>query len=270
MNKSARFAPEHDRERCVSDCPHNSTLRRKPSRKPVSWSLPGNYLVIQAPLTRRRNRIRATAVARAVNYPHGMSTEDAVTVVVVDDHPLYRRALGEVLADAGWVVAAQAGTLRQAKDLNVASADLALVDLQLPDGNGLELLSTYTCPVVTMSASAQGRDVHSSLQSGSRGYITKTAQALELMSALRTALNAPPGLTSHAKQELHKYLEVPGRPNLTARESELLAYLQQGVTTTRDLAGVLHVTERTVKAHLSSIYLKTGTRNRAELLAQRS
>lgn len=188
-------------------------------------------------------------------------------VAIVDDHPLWRQALVTVLTTHQWSVVSQAPSAASGRSLldTQPALDLLIVDVELPDGSGLDLLThPYAPPAVTVSASVSGRHIHHALASGARGYVTKDTPADQLMAVIDQALAGRTGLSDSAQAALREYT-AHARAPLTPRETSVVACIAEGHTTTRQVAKRLHITERTVKAHLTSVYQKTGIQDRTSL-----
>ena len=129
-------------------------------------------------------------------------------ILIIDDHRLFREAIGHVLRELEEkVVLIEAGTAEEAIGMvrHYQDLDLILLDLNMPGMGGLSSLPKLlelapTAPVVVVSGSAAGVDVRSAINAGAAGFIPKTASSHELASALRVVLSGeiyvPPSLLS--------------------------------------------------------------------------
>jgi len=202
-----------------------------------------------------------------------------VKVLVVDDHPLIREALRQVLKqldnhvellEAPSAVEALAAAA-QSDDL-----DLILLDLTLPDSDGFGLLSKLRAqypeiPVVVLSASEQPETVIRALDAGAMGFIPKTSPNDVLIGALRLVLSRgvylpPQVLRQHAATFASL---TPASPasfrdvGLTERQAQVLALLVQGKPN-KLICRDLHLAEGTVKIHITAILKALQVTNRTQ------
>jgi DNA-binding NarL/FixJ family response regulator len=152
------------------------------------------------------------------------------------------------------------------------------MDLDMPDLNGLaatRILSVDlpASKVVMLTASEDDADLFEAIKSGAQGYLFKTVKADQLMSVLEAVERGEPGLTPALARKLLTEFARPPAPHherasdeLTDREREVLELLVQGVTSNRELAERLVVTENTVKYHLRNILDKLHLQNRAQVV----
>jgi DNA-binding NarL/FixJ family response regulator len=195
-------------------------------------------------------------------------------VLLVDDHPLFREGVRHALeTEPDFTVAAEAATLREAESLaRDGDFDLAVVDLSLPDGNGLDLVKSLRAlprppTVLVMSVYASGEFVRTAFRLGASGYVTKGTTSRILFDALRAIADG--GV--YADPEIAAVLVSPdsgswsnGLRTLTPRELDVAETLSRG-RTTQESADELGVSPKTIEAHRSNIYRKLGIRNVAEL-----
>jgi DNA-binding NarL/FixJ family response regulator len=136
--------------------------------------------------------------------------------------------------------------------------DAMVVDLNLPDGNGLDLIrwarkNSKEIAIVMLTMSDSESDLIAAMSAGASGYVKKSAPLSELISVLKRALIAPNSFT--ASEIVSALKTVSAAKLLTQREVEVLRALA-GVGDTRELASQLHISESTFKTHVSSIYRK--------------
>jgi DNA-binding NarL/FixJ family response regulator len=205
-----------------------------------------------------------------------VSADEAVRVLVVDDHPVWRRALTRDLGDAGIEVVGEAGSVGEAAATARATRPtVVLLDLQLPDGHGADAIASFAdldpVPhVLVLSASGESTDVLAAVRAGACGYLTKSAQPEALVSAVRaTHLGEPvftPSLAGLVLGEFRRLSHDPGpeRPLLTDRETEVLRLVSQGLNS-KDIAARLVLSHRTVQNHTQSVLTKLHLHNRVEL-----
>ncbi|MHB8293390.1 MAG: response regulator [Acidimicrobiales bacterium] len=191
-----------------------------------------------------------------------------IRVVLVEDHPLYRRGLLDALSESGEVVVvALAGSIEEIEACEV-DADLVVLDLNLPGRSGVDAVGELTSrglQVLVLSASGSEHDVVEAIGRGAGGYLTKRAEVEEILRAISIVssggLYVSPTLASY----LIRAEVAPRAPLLlTPREREVLRLLAEGETD-HDIAEQLFISVSTVHSHLDRIREKTGQRRRAGL-----
>lgn len=199
-----------------------------------------------------------------------------VKVFIVEDHELMRVALREALASESWIkVVGEAATVAEAaRRIPMIGPDVALLDLRLPDGNGIELcrevksrLETVRCLIVTQHSDEEA--LMDSVIAGAAGYVTKDIPIDQLIDAVRRVAAGESLLSAESVQAAMKRLQAAaGRDDktsdLTAKESEVLTLIGEGLSN-REIAGRLFLAEQTVKNYVSRILAKLGMKGRTEL-----
>jgi DNA-binding NarL/FixJ family response regulator len=204
--------------------------------------------------------------------------ERPVRVMVVDDHPMWRNAVARDLAEAGYDVVAAIGDGAQA--IRVAAAvrpDVVVLDLQLPELSGVDvihgLLAQAPTRVLVLSASGEESDVLEAVKAGATGYLLKSAQRDEFLTAVaRTAAGDAVFTAGLAGLVLGEYRRLaitdaaadPGVPSLTERETEVLRLVAKGLSY-KDIAERLVLSHRTVQNHVQNTLNKLQLHNRVEL-----
>lgn len=202
-------------------------------------------------------------------------------VLIADDHGLFRDGLRSLLEARGIEVVGEARNGREALDLALRlRPDVVLMDLAMPELSGLEatrLLSAQapTTNVVVVTASEDDADLFEAIKSGAQGYIFKNLEADQFFPLLEGVTRGEPALSPGLARKLLREFGRPavaagqetGPAALTAREREVLELLVAGVTSNRELAERLVVSENTVKYHLRNILDKLHLRNRAQVVA---
>jgi DNA-binding NarL/FixJ family response regulator len=200
-------------------------------------------------------------------------------VVVVDDHPMFRSGLTALLEAIPDVeVVGQAGTGAQAEQV-VASTlpDVVLMDLNLPDISGREVTARITAqyPQVAVLALTMLEDqatIIDTIRAGARGYLLKEATPDQIMRAVQAVSNGQavfggPAATS-VLAAVGNSPRLPSKlQQLTEREREVADLLAQGLTNAA-IAQRLHVSDKTVRNHVSNIFMKLGVRDRAAAVAR--
>jgi DNA-binding NarL/FixJ family response regulator len=203
-------------------------------------------------------------------------------ILIVDDHALVRRGLHYVVKegfpDADVIEAESAAAALEALSDGV-TVDLALVDVRMPDLDGLELLRALKVdrpemPVIMLSTYDNAPYVKRALADGAAGYLLKEATPEDLSQAINVAMSGSGNVLSpRVIQNLFEEHEAAGRDhaangrrgeyNLTQREHDILALLAEG-RANREIAQRLYLSEKTVKAHLAAIFRKLGVTNRTQ------
>jgi len=193
-----------------------------------------------------------------------------IRVVVVDDHPLVRTGLSSMLEVAGIVVVGTAADGLAGVDVALAERpDVVLVDLSMPrlDGVGAtrRLLEAWPEARVVVLTSFSDRDrVLAAFDAGATGFLLKDSEPEDLVRGIEAAARGEAPVAPRAARALID--DRQGRApvaNLTAREREVLAELAVG-RSNKEIGWRLGITEKTVKAHLTSIYSGLGVMDRTE------
>jgi DNA-binding NarL/FixJ family response regulator len=198
-------------------------------------------------------------------------------ILIVDDHALVRRGMSYVVKE-GFPDAevSEAGSAAAALViLRAEKIDLALVDVRMPDLDGLDLLRSVKSewpdiPVIMLSTYENAPYVKRALSDGASGYLLKDATPEDLSQAINVAISGSGNVLSpRVIQNLFDDAESNahnGRRSefsLTQRENDILGLLSEG-RSNRDIAQSLFLSEKTVKAHLAAIFRKLGVTNRTQ------
>ena len=201
---------------------------------------------------------------------------NTVRVVVVDDHPIFRKGLVEAIQDEpGITVCGEAGTVGTAlATIAEHKPDVAIVDLSLKDESGLDVVSALarTHPAVrVLVLSGYDERLHAdrALKAGALGYIMKDKAATELLEAVR---RVAAGKSYVSPETADRILSSLGRSRrrspvdrLSDRERHVLTLMGRGVAT-REIAAQLDLSVKTVESHYAHIKEKLGLRNARELM----
>lgn len=222
----------------------------------------------------------AAAPAPAAPAPETLLERDGpARVLLVDDHPLAREGLRQLLADrADVAVMAEATDGDEAVERALAlRPDVVLMDLQLPRRSGLDATRAIRedwpeARVLILSSFAGEDSLFAALQAGARGYLPKDADAEELAAAIRTLHSGGsmirPDMAAHLVDRFGELAERERLPEpLTERELEVLGLAAAGLRN-RDIADRLVVTEKTVKFHLTQVYAKLQASGRADAIVR--
>jgi len=204
-----------------------------------------------------------------------------VKVLIVDDHALVRRGMGHVVRECftDAEVTEAAGAAEALEMMSASEADIALVDVRMPEADGLELLHDMKArwpdlPVIMLTSFDHAQYVRRALAEGAAGYMLKDATPDDLEQAIRIALSGGGNVLSpRVIQNLFENMEggsasEDGHPsrspgNLTQRETDIMAHLSEGKSN-RDISRALFLSEKTVKAHLAAIFRKLAVTNRTQ------
>jgi DNA-binding NarL/FixJ family response regulator len=200
------------------------------------------------------------------------------TVMVVDDHPIWRDAVARDLADDGFnVVATAEGVAAARRRAAVVKPDVVVMDMRLGDGDGVQATTEVlevspSTRVLVLSASDEREDVLEAVKAGATGYLVKSASKAELADAVRaTAAGRAVFTPSLAGLVLGEYRRIaqdpssgPATPSLTERETEVLRFVAKGLSA-RQIAEKLSLSHRTVENHVQATFRKLQVANRVEL-----
>ncbi|ACZ37594.1 response regulator [Sphaerobacter thermophilus] len=201
-------------------------------------------------------------------------------VIIADDHALFRDGLRSLLEARGVEVVAEARNGREAVELaRQLRPDIVLMDLTMPVMGGLEATRLISAElpdvnVVVLTASEDDADLFEAVKSGAEGFLPKNLEAEQFFDLLQGVTEGQPALTPGLARKVLNEFARPAAPRpertaeeLTEREREVLELLVQGVTSNKDLADRLFVSENTVKYHLRNILNKLHLQNRAQVIA---
>ncbi|MFE5340086.1 response regulator [Isoptericola sp. NPDC056578] len=192
-------------------------------------------------------------------------------VVVVDDHPVFRHGLVSLLESEGFdVVAGAAGAAEALSVIAALAPDVALLDLGLPDGDGLDVVRQVaaTSPSIRIVVVTMYDDeglVREAVAAGAAGYVVKDASPAQLVAAVRAAVLGAVVLGSSVVPAVG-LLRPPAKDDpygLTPRELDVLDLVARGLSN-RQIAERLSLSGKTVSNNVSVLLAKLGVANRAE------
>ena len=205
-------------------------------------------------------------------------SEQAIRILIADDHPVFRfglRALLESQSDMTVIGEAESGdeTVRLAKTFQ---PDVVVLDVNMPRMNGIDATRqiTATTPSIAVLIITMFDDdtVFTAMQAGARGYLLKGAQGDETLRAIRAVANGEvifsPGVAEHMMAYFARGMKAAPDapfPDLTPREGEILELLAQGLTNTA-IAEKLVLSPKTIRNHVSNIFSKLQVATRSEAI----
>jgi DNA-binding NarL/FixJ family response regulator len=194
-----------------------------------------------------------------------MSGPDQPRLFLVDDHPLVRTALAQLLAGAGFDPAGQAGTSAEAlAHPALAASHLAVVDLALGEEGGIDLIRKLRArgqAVLVYSMHEESHVIRRALEAGAGGYVTKREAAESLATAIRAVLAGARYLSPRAEAALQELTPVDG---LSGQQQQIYRLLGQGAAN-EDIARQLGISVRTLESYCVRIMDKLGTQGIKEL-----
>ena len=197
-----------------------------------------------------------------------------ISVVIIDDHTLVRQGVVSLIqAEPDLVVVGEASSIAEGEALLASTrADVMLVDVSLPDGNGIELTRSVreqspTMGIVVLTMHNDDETLLSALDAGASALVLKSASSEEVVDAVRRAAVAPDAFSASglAGAMRRHQAAAMARPQLTPREQEVLQHLAAGGSVA-DVAKALYMSESTVKTHIGKVYDKLGVHNRAAVI----
>ncbi|MHA6796084.1 response regulator [Pseudonocardia bannensis] len=210
-----------------------------------------------------------------------MIEQTPVTVMVVDDHPIWREGVARDLTERGCRVVATAPDADAAiRIAPAANPRVVLMDLNLGATSGVAAIAGILeklpdTKVLVLSASGEHADVLDAVKAGASGYLVKSASAEELLDAVhRTADGFPvftPGLAGLVLGEYRRlagepsHRDSPAVPALTERETEVLRLVAKGMTA-KQIGERLVLSHRTVESHVQNTLRKLQLHNRSQLV----
>jgi len=198
-----------------------------------------------------------------------------VRAFLLDDHEIVRRGVRDLLESSGDIeVVGEAATAEQALDrVPLSNPDVAVLDVQLPDGSGIEvcreLISSHPgLHCVMLTSFTDDEALLDAVIAGASGYIVKDVRGADIVaSVLRVAAGESlldPALVARARDRLRRGAEEDARlKGLTPQEHRILALLAEG-RTNRQIANEMFLAEKTVKNYVSNLLSKMGMSRRTE------
>ncbi len=204
-----------------------------------------------------------------------------IRLLLVDDHEIVRRGIRELLeTNDDLIVVAQAGSLEEAMAVDLDEIDVAVLDVRLPAGSGVDLCRTLRerrsdLACLMLTSFPDNEAISASVLAGARGYVLKNVRGEDLVNAIRRVASGEMLLTSdqveRARERLRRQIAEDIRlQSLSGQEQRILELLSEGLSN-REIAAEMFLAEKTVKNYVSNLLAKLGFQRRTEaaLFAQR-
>jgi len=206
------------------------------------------------------------------------SSHKRVRVLVADDHPIYREGIVRAIKERPDLeLVGEAGDGREAlESIRELSPDVAVLDIRMPELEGTQVLSAIkrdgvATEVVFLSAFMEAELAYKTVAEGARGYLSKESSRQEICDAIVTVARGGTALAAEVQaglaQQIQQRERDDGRPELTARESEVLGMIAEGLSAP-EIGRRIHLSPTTVKTHLHTLYEKLGVSDRAAAVAE--
>lgn len=195
----------------------------------------------------------------------------SVVTLLIDDHAVVRGGVRKALEQRGGFEIYEAASRSEAlAQIATVNPRLIIVDINLPDGNGLDIVTwvrsiSTSVSLVVLSLHENDEYVLSAMNAGASSFVQKAAPLSELMTSIDHALSTP--LSFSAKNIAGAISRSRETFGLSQRELQILSQLHKGAPL-KEFANSLFITESTLKTHLSSIYRKMGVKNRVQAIAK--
>jgi len=199
-----------------------------------------------------------------------------INVLIADDYPLIRRGMIHILAEASdMYVADEACTGQEVLDrISEKHYDIVLLDITLPDMNGLELLKELkkrepALPVLMISVHSEEKYALVAFRNGAAGYLNKRSATEELLSAITQVANGRKWITPALEGDLNLPLDrcamISPHESLTNREMQVLCMIAAG-NSAKEIAGQLFLSDKKVFCYRDSLVKKLKLRNTSEII----
>lgn len=191
-------------------------------------------------------------------------------IIIIEDHPLVAKGIKNLIEESGIAETADiAATITEAKKMMAKNEyNLALLDIGLPDGSGIDLCKTisYQYPqmkILVISSYKEYTCINRMLDNGAMGYILKNAMPEEILEGIKAVLNGEKYICFEMTDVLRK--EAKNNIFLLPREIELLKLITEGYTNP-EIAEILFLSPETIKSYRKNLLFKLNVKNTAQLV----
>jgi DNA-binding NarL/FixJ family response regulator len=195
-----------------------------------------------------------------------------ISVLLIDDHHLIREGLRRAFErEHDCHIVGEGGTVADAvREATVLIPDVAIIDVRLPDGSGLDAVRAIraqhpTMGIVVLTMYAGDDQLFAALEAGASAFVPKNAPAEDVILAARHAAASPRSFSAADLADAMRRRLEPRGPQLSPREKEVLQLLADGFSVS-GISKQLFISESTTKTHISKVYDKLGAGNRAQAL----
>ena len=195
-------------------------------------------------------------------------------ILIVEDHPIVSESLERIITHSipDIVCLHAVNAAKGLAYLNGNSVDLVMLDINLPDMNGIEFckIAKYRFPgikILAITSVAQRHVIEKILEQGADGFILKTSDMEDILTGIRQVLNGSPLYLGKGVKDLMKGISPDNNdlPMITKRESEILKLIADGLTN-QEIANQLFISTFTVDSHRKNLLLKFNAKNTAILI----
>lgn len=198
---------------------------------------------------------------------HPRKNQNTITVMLVDDHPAFRKGLAALISsEPDLQVVAETGDGRESLELyRQKKPDVVLMDLRLPGMGGVEAILAIrkefpAARIIVLTTFDMDEDIYRAMESGAKSYLLKDTPDDELAATIRAVHAGQQKLPRKVAERLAARRE---RPDLSEREREVLQLLIKG-RSNKEISSALFISEDTVKAHLKTLFVKLDVQDRTE------
>ncbi|HHT11116.1 MAG TPA: response regulator transcription factor [Candidatus Atribacteria bacterium] len=203
-----------------------------------------------------------------------------IRIALIDDHPIFLAGLKRLIESTdSYEVSSIANSYKEALEkINFDNVDIALVDVNMPGANGIELLKAIkqrssACKVVMLTIEEDEETIYRAMKEGARGYILKQDSPERLLKSIQACVEGEILLSNQIYSKVVDRIKKVSPPEsaqsiifstLTDREIEITRLIVQGKSNP-EIAKTLYISESTVKNHISNILHKLEMKDRVEL-----